>query len=231
MATAGTIRGLVFDLDGLILDTEVPALATWQEIYQERGGCLELAAWAAGIGAGHDNDAFDPCAYLSKQIGRPIDSAALLAEYRRRYLATLSALPALPGVESYLTDARRLGVRTAIASSSPREWVFGHAGRLGLLPWFDAVICAEDAPRSKPDPDLYLAVVARLGLAPAEAIAFEDSPNGLLAAKRAGLYCVAVPNAVTRQLPLDSADRRLDSLADLPLSALLAEVNSALVER
>jgi putative hydrolase of the HAD superfamily len=78
--------------------------------------------------------------------------------------------------------------------------------------------------RSKPDPELYLNVLDKLGVSNSEAIVFEDSPNGILAARRAGIFTVAVPNQITRRLPLDGADLRLESLADLPLEQLLDKV-------
>jgi HAD superfamily hydrolase (TIGR01509 family) len=115
-------------------------------------------------------------------------------------------------------------MRLAVASSSPRSWVGGHLERLGIIDHFDHLRCADDVRQVKPDPELYLAALAALGVAAHEAIALEDSPNGVLAAKRAGLFCVAVPNSLTRQMPLDHADRLVDSLADLPLQDLVDSI-------
>jgi len=98
--------------------------------------------------------------------------------------------------------------------------VVGHLERLGLNQW-DCIRCRDDVARAKPDPDLYLAVALELGVAPAEAVAIEDSPTGCLAARAAGLYCVAVPNRMTADLDFDAADVRLDSLADVSLEAFL----------
>ena len=95
--------------------------------------------------------------------------------------------------------------------------------RLGLMEHFDAIKCANDVTNVKPDPELYLIALVALKVRASEAIALEDSPNGILAAKRAGLFCVAVPNPITVQLSLDHADLRLDSLAELPLEKLLVE--------
>ena len=100
----------------------------------------------------------------------------------------------------------------------------GHLDRLGVTDLFDAIVTGDDVARVKPDPELYLLALARLGLEPHEAIVFEDAPNGVLAAKRAGIFTVAVPNALTCDLPLDHADLRVASLADLPLTDLLAAV-------
>lgn len=216
------IRALIFDFDGLILDTEVPEFQAWQEIFQLHGCHLPLATWATCIGTA--SDAFDPYAYLEAQCGRAIDREAIRVKSRQRRDELLAAQPALPGVQEYLDDATRLGLQLGVASSSSRAWVTGHLARLGLMAHFASIQCADDVHRTKPDPASYQAVLQTLNLRPEQAIALEDSPNGVLAAKRAGLFCVAVPNALTRQLSLDHADLHLASLADLPLARLLTAV-------
>lgn len=220
------IRGLIFDFDGLILETEEPEYLAWSELYTEHGGALSFERWAACIGTAEA--LFDPCAELEAQLGRPIDRATIRARRRARTDALIAARTVLPGVEAHIAAARRLGLGLAVASSSGHAWVDGHLERLGLVGHFAAIVCADDVPVTKPDPALYLAALERLGLAPAEAIAFEDSPNGVAAAKRAGLFCVVVPNALTRRLPLAAADLRLASLADLPLADLIAQVESSI---
>ena len=107
-------------------------------------------------------------------------------------------------------------------SSSDDWWIERHLGRLGRLEGLDAIVAANgDTTRAKPRPDLYLDALHRLGLEPHEAIAFEDSPNGVTAAKAAGIACVAVPNPITATLALDEADLVLESLEDIPLPELL----------
>jgi beta-phosphoglucomutase-like phosphatase (HAD superfamily) len=108
-----------------------------------------------------------------------------------------------------------------VASNSERAWVTGHLSRLGLLAPFDAIVCADDGTAAKPDPALYLAALDALGVQAAEAIAFEDSPAGILAARRAGVFCVAVPNPITATLPLSLADLVFPSLGDVSLQRLL----------
>jgi HAD superfamily hydrolase (TIGR01509 family) len=147
--------------------------------------------------------------------------------HRRRYTELTQGQSILPGVLDYLTDAKRLGLKLGVASSSPREWVVGHLVQFGLREHFDCITCADDATRIKPDPELYRLALAALDLYADQAIALEDSPHGVLAAKRAGLFCVAVPNPVTRQLSLDHADLYLRSLADVPLEKLLMQVMQA----
>jgi HAD superfamily hydrolase (TIGR01509 family) len=217
------IRALIFDFDGLILDTETPEYQSWQEIYQEFGCHLPIERWGQIVG-GNGSSAFDPVAYLEAQVGRKLDRERLIARCRARDTELIAASPILPGVVKTLTDARRAGLRLAVASSSPHSWVDAHLTRLGLFDRFNAVICVDDVGVAKPDPSLFLRAVEILGVTKDEAIIFEDSPNGVLAAKRAGIFCVAVPNPVTSQLAFDPPEMRLNSLAEISLTSLLQQV-------
>ena len=128
-----------------------------------------------------------------------------------------------PGIEDYLAEADRRGLARGIVSSSSRNWVDRHLGLLGHANGWRAIVTADgDTERAKPRPALYLEALDAIGVTAPEAIAFEDSPNGVRAAKAAGLFCVAIPNPATQTLALDDADLVLDSLADLPLPNLLA---------
>jgi HAD superfamily hydrolase (TIGR01509 family) len=216
------IQAVIFDFDGLILDTEVPEFQTWQEIYRAHGCELALEVWATGLGT--SADAFDPYTHLEAQAGCRIDREAIQQQRRRRYDELLGATSVLPGVREYIAEARRLGLQLGVASSSSRQWVVGHLTALGLSTYFDCIKCRDDVQRVKPDPALYQAVVETFALQPSQAIALEDSPNGIAAAKRAGLFCVAVPNPLTCQLPLAHADLLVNSLADMPLQRLLDHV-------
>ncbi|MET9020087.1 HAD family hydrolase [Actinopolymorpha sp. NPDC004070] len=213
------IRALVFDFDGLVVDTETPEFQAWQEIFADHGTELELATWADVIGTTDHH--FDPYAELERASGRTVDRGAIRTARRARIRALISDQPVLPGVEDYLRQARDHGLRVGLASSSSRDWIQGHLAERGLLHHFDTVRTGDEVERTKPDPALYRLAAADLGVDPAQAIALEDSPNGLAAAKRAGMFCVVVPNALTRQLDLAAADLRVTSLANLPLTRLL----------
>jgi len=215
------VKLVVFDFDGLILDTEVPVYDAWQEIYGEHGVTLAFEKWAQCIGTA---DTFDPCVDLETALGRALDAAALRGRHRTRTDALIADQVIRPGVREYVDEARRLGLGLGVASSSDRRWVEGHLERLGLHAHFDVIRCADDVPRVKPDPALYRAVLDAMGVRPEEAVALEDSPNGVLAAKRAGLACVAVPNPLTARLDLSAADLRVASLAELSLPELLTRL-------
>ena len=218
------MRALVFDFDGLILETEIPVLESWRRVYEDHGVELPMDTWLETIGtADHD---FDPFAHLQELVGRRLEPEPMQS---RRILyrdAILHAQETLPGVRDYIDEGRRLGLKMAVASSSRRRWVVGHLERLGIHEHWDAVKTAEDVERTKPDPALYLAAVQALGVEPADAIALEDSRNGVLAAKAAGLWCVAVPADLTRHMDLSDADVILDSLSDLSLPALLKRLTA-----
>jgi HAD superfamily hydrolase (TIGR01509 family) len=219
------IKALIFDFDGLILDTETPDYVVWQNIYREHGFELPRDEWGKIIG-GYGRSTFDAAEHLSVLSQGRLDSVSLRDRHRSESHAITLSQTILPGVMDYLHEAKRLGLKLAIASSSPHSWVDTHAKRLGIFDYFDQVICADDVGvgRTKPNPDLFLAALDRLRVRKNEAIVFEDSPNGVQAARSAGIFVVAVPNSVTSQLSIENSNLILSSLADLPLPGLLNTV-------
>ena len=216
------INALVFDFDGVILDTETPDYQTWQEVFQSYGVNLDLSVWTEHIGWGTWR--FDVYQHLENLAGVSVDRESMRAERRHRYLEIVHQSQVLPGILDYIQEAKRLGMSLGVASSSSREWVEGHLSRLGILNLFDSIKGSDDVVQVKPDPELYLASVSHLGIQPEQALAIEDSAHGVTAAKKAGLFCLAVPNPITKDLPLDHADLRLASLAEMPLPALLEQL-------
>ena len=218
------IRGLLFDFDGLLVDTETPSRLAYEELYRDHGHELPLERWATLVGTiGAD---FDPDAHLEELVGRPLDRAELRERRRARENELCDIEDLRPGIDEYLAGAEQRGLATAIVSSSTREWIARHLQRLERVNGWDAIVAADgDAARAKPQPTLYLEALDELGLEPAEAIAFEDSLNGIRAAKAAGIFCVAVPNSITETFALDEADLLLRSLEELPLDDLLSRVD------
>ena len=217
------IRALVFDFDGLILETEEPIYLSWLELYQKFGHQLSFEEWGSIIGTAHGD--FDPRKNLERCTGRPVPEDALKKRLQRETELILER-QALPGVETYLKDARCLGLKIGLASSSSCSWVTHHLERLGLIEYFQVIRASDDVKQTKPDPELYLSALAGLGVPASQAIALEDSPNGVAAAKNAGMYCVAIPNVLTRQLTLDQADLRLSTLEEMKLESLLAKAEA-----
>ncbi len=223
------IRALIFDFDGLILETEGPSFQSWQQLYQSYGQMLPHSAWSINIGTTRGD--FNPRLELQRLLNEAIDWENVELKRQAVENALVEAQAILPGVQAYLDDARRLGLKIGLASSSSCGWVVGHLTRLDLLDYFDCICASDDVEHIKPDPELYLAVLQKLDVSAGEAIALEDSPIGIRAAKGAGLYCVAVPNPLTSQLPLGEADLQLGSLAEMPLERLLDKLNGIKTQR
>lgn len=220
-ATVDTLdtQALIFDFDGLILETESSIFECVGEIYRAHGAELTLEIWERVIGGtGGQFDVYD---HLEQLTGAVLDRDAIRAGIRERHREIVHGLPLQEGVAEYVEEAKDLGLKLGVASSSSREWVTGHLERFGLLRYFDVVRSGTDVSRTKPDPELYASALELLNVNAHEAIALEDSPNGVRAAQAAGIFCVAVPNAITCQLPLDHANMRVSSLSEMPLSVLL----------
>jgi putative hydrolase of the HAD superfamily len=205
------IRALIFDFDGLIVDSESPGYQAWSELYESNGCSLPFDKYSACIGT---LGGFDLHGYLQEQSGRVFDAARLESQCGARWRELMADQPLLPGVSTVVSAAKQRGLKLAVASSSTYDWVSENLRKFNLYDQFDAVCTRELVGAVKPDPALYLLALDRLSVRADEAVAFEDSPNGIRAAKSAGLFCIAVPNPLTRQLPLDLADRRMRSLEE-----------------
>lgn len=209
------LKALIFDFDGLILDTETPEYETWRQVYARHGQELPLSEWVQCVGT--QEHGYDPFARLVQRTGQPLDREALQVERRAIFGHLLADAQLMPGVRDLMEAARADGVKLAVASSSRLDWVGGHLDRFGLRPWMESIKTSDDVLLTKPDPALYQLSLAALQVEAAEAVVFEDSLNGVLAARAAGIFAVAVPNPVTRILNFDVANRRINSLADLTL--------------
>lgn len=218
------IKAVIFDFDGLIIDTETPWFNAFSEIYREHGEYLPLETWAQCVGA--DEKHFDPYDYLERCIRRPVDRDSLRELSKQKFAAYFKDKSVNPGVENCLATAKSLGLKIGLASSSNREWVEGYLRELNLYDYFDYLCTKEQVKKIKPDPELFLNVLNHFGISGTEAVAFEDSPNGAKAAKRAGVYCVVIPNELTVNLPFETYDLKLASLADFDLAAFV-ERNSS----
>jgi HAD superfamily hydrolase (TIGR01509 family) len=208
------IRALIFDFDGLIVDTETPLIDSYADVHATHGVPFDRTLFLRNVG--HADYAFDPWHGFSPHA----DRAALELDRRTRKDARLQRQPVLPGIVSLLDAAQAGGVRIGLASNSGHVWVESHLTRVGLLERFEFLACREDAPSPKPEPDLYRLVLNRFGLRGHEAIAFEDSHTGSLAAKRANVWVVAAPNSSTAHHDFTHADLQVTSLAEVTFESL-----------
>ncbi|MCA1899182.1 MAG: HAD family phosphatase [Chloroflexi bacterium] len=214
------LKALIFDFDGLILDTETPEVLAWQSIYREYGFELPLDEWSKVVG-GWGVSNFDAALHLASISHGRLDSALVRARHQREADKMIHASSILPGVLQLLQQAKAAGLKIAIGSSSTHAWVDSHVERLGILPYFDCIVCQDDVPpgRTKPHPDIFLEALARLKVRAAEAVVFEDSLNGVTAARRAGIFVVGVPNPLTAQMGV-RGDVTLPSLEHTSLREL-----------
>jgi HAD superfamily hydrolase (TIGR01509 family) len=214
------IRALIFDFDGLILDTETALIDAYGDVHGAHGVSFDKPLFTRSVG--HADYAFDPW----RGFGPEADRVRLEAERQAFNAARNRSQAILPGVVDLIDDGGRAGLGIGLASNSEHPHVEGHLARLGLLGSFAFIACREDVASPKPEPDLYRLVLDHFGVRGHEAIAFEDSHTGTLAARRAGLRVVAVPNASTGHHDFGSADLRVDSLADCRLADLMARFAS-----
>ena len=217
------IKAIIFDFDGLILDTETHEYEVLQEIFKEQGSELPMSVWGKVIGTSSD---FSPFVYLEEQTGRSIDHDQLTRLQKEKFEKRISAEAARPGVEAYLMAAKELGLKIGLASSSSYEWVSSYLKSLNLIDYFECIRTSNHVEFVKPDPALYIEAAKCLGVKPSECLALEDSANGALAAKKAGMYCTIVPNSVTAHLEFGETDHRLESMAEMELEKVISLIES-----
>lgn len=220
------IRALLFDFDGVVVDTEGPTFESWREVYKEHGVELALADWLPVVGSGASTGAhavFDAVAHLEALSGTTVDRESVIDRRSRLKADLCDRAELLPGVSDYLAEARRRGLKTAVVTRAHDSWVEHHVDRVALAHSWDAVVCGNGR-GGTPKSAFYVEALQRLDVASREAIAFEDSPHGVRAAKDAGIRCVAVPNDITRGADFEAADFLLESLADVPPHELLARL-------
>lgn len=210
-------NAVVFDFDGTIADTESLEFSTWSAEFALRGVRLELSEWIQCVGGGDWN----VLEHLESLAG-PLDSVAVMASRRARFEAEAQGLTPRPGVHELLALLRESGTPLGVASSSRSLWVCGYLEQFGLRDAFQAVVTRDHVQRVKPAPDLFRLAAQRLGIAIEECVAIEDSPNGVAAAKAAGMRVVAFPNPVTESFDLSAADLVVSSLGDPRVVELLA---------
>lgn len=221
------IKALVFDFDGVILDTETQMYQAFNHIFEENGGALPLELWQKGVGTQLED--FDLYDYFISETGADVERGAFNDLSRKKLLEALEEEEILPGIAEIIAEARAHGLKLALATSSGNGWAKKHLKNLGLFGYFDCIREADDVLQVKPDSELYDQAVACLGVRPEEAIAFEDSFHGASAAKAAGLHCVIIPNTITENLDFqDVHDIRYTSLKGISLKDIVKDLGETL---
>ncbi len=214
------IKAVVFDCDGLLVDTESGWYEAYKEVLTSYGFEMPLREFAVSIGG----DESPLVRFVRENNIDTLDIAIVAEEIRQLYEKKMAHPTLLPGVERYLEAAQANGLRIALASSSDREWVEGYTRKLGIFDFFEVIKTGDQVEKVKPDPALYREAVTALGVLPSEAVAFEDSLNGLNAALAAGLHCVVVPNPMTSHFNFRGHAMRLNSMEEMPLEQVLASI-------
>jgi HAD superfamily hydrolase (TIGR01509 family) len=213
---------ILFDFDGLVLDTETSEFLTVAESFADHGLELSRQDWVAIIGTADHPHWMD---MLEEALGRPLDDREAILEVRRaRHHARISEEPLRPGVIELATAATDAGVGVAIASSSPLDWITGHLQRFDVDHLFPVKATRDDVgkERTKPHPDLFLLAAERLGVDPTRCVVLEDSEPGVTAANAAGCVTIAVPAGMTADLAFAHADLVVPSVAEVSLERLAA---------
>jgi len=212
-----TLGAIVFDFDGLIVDTEGPGFISWQEVYERFGAELDLNVWSHATGY---VGGFDPALHLEHLLGRRLDWSQIIPEREARNWELTLLAKTLPGIESLFEAARQHGLRIGVASNSGNGWVEEGLKRLGLRHFVDAVVTRDMVMNPKPAPDVYLKTAQTLRIEPNRAVALEDSEPGCRAAKQAGMKAIAIPNKFSERQDFKVADLVVKSAKDLDLKSL-----------
>ena len=216
LLAGGQIKAVLFDFDGIIMDSEWPIYASWQRVFEGEGQNLAVETYVQCIGS--DFDTWSPEKYLEELTGKSFDWPVINAKRQVELEADLVGVEPLPGVRELfgkLTSGEFGGGKLAVVSSSTHSWVDMWLEKLDLVRYAEYVICRGDAPRIKPAPDLYLEAVKRFGLKAEECLVIEDSLNGVKAGNAAGCVTVAVPSRLTGCLDFGEADYVVGSLVEL----------------
>jgi HAD superfamily hydrolase (TIGR01509 family) len=220
-----TLEAVVFDFDGLMIDSEWAIFETACTAFSLHGHDLTVEAWATIVGLGDDDDERAWEMLVSAMGIEGFELATYSATYAEQDRSNRDQLPLLPGVEVLVDSLTSAGVPLGIASSSSRSWLDRHLGRLGVAARFRAVIGADLVGNvGKPHPDVYVRACADLGADPGHSVALEDSAHGVTAAKAAGMRAVAVPSRITRHNDLAHADLVVPSLEAVTVADLASLV-------
>jgi putative hydrolase of the HAD superfamily len=215
------VSAVIFDFDGLLMDTESTSLASWRYEWSQWGLSLDEGTFFADHGGDVTEERYtELAAAAGPSYDRQLSHARRTA-YRDRLHQELGLAA---GISRWIGDAASLGLRLAVASSSPRSWVAGHLERAGVVAMFEVLACGDEVAGHKPTPDVYVLALQRLGVGSSRAVAVEDTAHGVAAARAAGLRCIAIPNSFTDRSRFGEANLVLASAAEMSLSQALTSL-------
>lgn len=216
------VKSIIFDFDGTIIDTETIWYRVFKDIYKIHGVELTLEEYAKCLGT--DLGLFNPYTHLSTHHNIPIDLDEFRQHVQKTHAQIMEKEMMRPGVLKCLRDAKSLGLKIGLASSSNRAWIDKYLNSLGIRDYFDCICTSDTVKNVKPDPELYTQALQKLAVSPHEAIAIEDSPNGAEASVAAGIQTIVIKNEITKQLPFYTIHKTIESLDELKLEELIHNI-------
>ncbi|WP_171684350.1 HAD-IA family hydrolase [Paenibacillus planticolens] len=214
------MKAIVFDFDGLIIDTETVWYLAFKEVFQGYNVNFPLEVFVKCIGT--DDTALN--VFIEEKLG--IESIEIIMNLaKENHKVKMELLDIREGVKDYLIEAKNLGLKIGLASSSSREWVEGFLKQLQIIDYFEVIKTGDEVEKVKPDPTLYIKTLDALNIKADEAVAFEDSANGARAAIAAGLKCVIVPNEVTKEINFEKFHLRINSMSEMGLAQVISHIS------
>jgi len=213
------LQAVIFDFDGLIVDTEKPGFDSWNEIYADFGQKLTLSDWTKATGY---VGGFDPALRLEAILGRKLDWTHLSPRREARNWELTLGQPVLPGIKELMLTMKQAGARIGVASNSGFGWVNDGLERLGLRGLVETIVTRDMVMNPKPAPDVYLKAAETLQIDSRSSVALEDSEPGSRAAKAAGMRVIAIPNQFSEHQDLSVADLIVPSASALSLERLIS---------
>jgi HAD superfamily hydrolase (TIGR01509 family) len=218
------IDAVVFDFDGVIIDTETARYEVWRRIFQEHNQVLPREIWVKSIG--RTEYFISPYDLLAQVSGKSIDTDMLRLYEKSMEEQYIAEKPLTAGLIERIDEARAAGGRFAIASSASRRYVQKHLTDRGIANLFDVLVCRDDVSRHKPHPEPYLRAVELLDANIEYSFAVEDAPAGIEAAVSAGLFCVAVAGNMTRDMDQSRAHVIVETLEEFTFTSLVERKNT-----
>lgn len=206
-------RGIIFDFDGVLVDTEWAIYQSWVHLYAREGQEISIETYSPCLGAGYSH--WDPAAHLEKLTGKQYDWAVEIPARQAMLEADLERMGLMDGAAELFDWCEEQGIILTVASSSSRRWVQGWLEKLGIYNRFAGVFTRTDGYPVKPAPALFEAARLCMGLEHADCLIIEDSENGTVAAWNASIPCAAIPNRMTESSDFSRAAYRFSSLHEL----------------
>lgn len=213
------LKAVILDFDGVVIDSEL----VWFDIYvdwleKNLNYNLVMEEFLLCVGANYEK-LFQA---LEQKNNFIIDREKFLIDTTQKFIDLSDQLPAKEGVVDFIKSVKDAGLKLSLATSAVRAKPIKHLTRFGLIDYFDFIVTADDVERIKPHPDLFLKALEKLNIEKEEAIIFEDSRNGVLAANRAGVKVIVVPNDVTKHSKHENYEDKVNSLSEVNIAKLVS---------